>query len=743
MDTLDTQNTAFAHAVSFVNHSDQHIFLTGKAGTGKTTFLRYIRQQSHKKMAVAAPTGVAAMNAGGTTLHSLFQLPFGTYVEDYQLNWDETDHHVYNRSRLLGTVRLSQPRRQLLRELDLLVIDEVSMLRADTLDAIDAILRSARRDARPFGGLQVLFIGDMYQLPPVVKDAEWRIMQPHYPTPFFFDAKVLREHPPLLLELKKVYRQHEQRFIDVLNAIRHNACDADMLVQLNAYYQPDFVPTKGEPYITLTSHNNRADAINRQALDELDGKTRVLRAEVSRDFPESMHPVEAALSLKLGAQVMFVRNDSGEQRRFYNGKIGFIKHIDGKGESLIVEFPDGSDDVEVKRELWENIRYSYDKPQDKIKEEVLGSFSQFPLRLAWAITIHKSQGLTFDRAIIDAGASFAAGQVYVALSRLRSLDGLVLRSRIATHSIHTDPRVVTFSATALGDEEIPGMLLAAQQRYLGHTLLQSFDWRPVKDAADAMRKSLEGRNIADKADAEQFLRVLALACEAQLEVAAKFATQLKRLLGTGGGVDFRQVHERTDKAVGWFLPRVEEQLIQPLEAHITAWAIKARTKKYVEQLKSMLIDFMRKRQQLQHSLLVTEKLAAHADVGAVLDLALMQGPEAISLEHLAGAKPAKVAKGETGRITLELFLSGKTVEEIAAMRALKPGTILGHLVEFIGQGVDAADLLSADRLAVVLTTLREHPGAPSAAVKAVLGDSYSYADIRIGVKELERRRAAP
>lgn len=740
MDTLDIQNTAFAQAVSFVNHSDQHIFLTGKAGTGKTTFLRYIRQHSHKKMAVAAPTGVAAMNAGGSTLHSLFLLPFGTYIEEYKLNWDETDHNIYNRSRLLGTVRLSQPRRQLLRELDLLVIDEVSMLRADMLDAIDTILRSARRDARPFGGLQVLFIGDMYQLPPVVKDAEWRIMQDYYPTPFFFDAKVLREHPPVLLELTKVYRQHEQQFIDILNTIRHNACGPDMLARLNAYYQPDFVPGKANPYITLTSHNNRADAINRQALDELAGKAHVLRAEVSRDFPESMYPVDASLTLKLGAQVMFVRNDSGEQRRFYNGKIGFVKHIDGKGESLIVEFPDGSDDVEVKRELWENIRYSYDKPQDKINEEVLGSFSQFPLRLAWAITIHKSQGLTFDRAIIDAGASFAAGQVYVALSRLRSLDGLVLRSRILPHSIHTDPRVVTFSDTAPSEAELPAMLLAAQQRYLGHTLLQSFSWLAVKEAAENMRASLDGRNIADKPEAEQFLRVLCLACEAQHEVAAKFATQLKSMLGAD--VDFQKVHERTEKATGWFLPRVEEQLIQPLEAHISEWAIKARTKKYVEQLKSLLIDFMRKRQQLQHSLLVTEKLARHADVGEVLDAAFAQGPEAISLGHLEVAQPAKAAKGETGRITLELFQSGKSISDIATMRALKPGTIVGHLVEFIGQGVHATDLLEESRLETVVGLLRQHPGQPSSSIKAMLDDSYSYTDIRIGLKELERRRAS-
>lgn len=739
METLDTKNTAFAHAVSFVNHSDQHIFLTGKAGTGKTTFLRYIRQHSHKKMAVAAPTGVAAMNAGGTTLHSLFQLPFGTYVEEYQLNWDESDHNVYNRSRLLGTVRLTQARRQLLRELDLLVIDEVSMLRADTLDAIDAILRVARRDARPFGGLQVLFIGDMYQLPPVVRDTEWRIMEPHYPTPFFFDAKVLREHPPILLELKHVYRQQEPRFIDLLNAIRHNACDTDMLAQLNAYYQPDFVPGKEEPYITLTSHNHRADAINRQALEGLAGKTHVLKAEVSRDFPESMYPVEASFSLKLGAQVMFVRNDSGEQRRFYNGKIGFVKHIEGKGEQLIVEFPDGSDDVEVKRELWENIRYSYDKPQDKIKEEVLGSFSQFPLRLAWAITIHKSQGLTFDRAIIDAGASFAAGQVYVALSRLRRLEGLVLRSRITPHSIHTDPRVVAFSNATLADEEVPGMLRAAQQRYLGHTLMQSFEWRGLAEASAKMRESINGRNIADKEDAEQLIRVLSLACEAQREVATKFMIQLKTLLNANDRVDFEKVHERTDKAVAWFLPRIEEQLIQPLETHIAAWAIKPRTKKYVEELKSLLIDFMRKRQQLQHSLLVTEKLAQDTDVGAVLDLATAAPQEVISLDYLTG-KPDKQQRGDTRRVTLELYKSGKSIDEIATLRALKPGTILGHLVEFIGQGVDATELLPAPRLNAVIALLRQHPGASSARIKALLDDSYTYTDIRIGLKEVERQR---
>src|SRR5690606_4941574 len=368
MASLDVQNTAFAQAVSFVNHTNRNIFLTGKAGTGKTTFLKYIRQHSYKKMAVAAPTGVAAMNAGGTTLHALFWLPFGMYIEDYELAWNEDDSHIYNRQRLFGKVKLTRQRRALLREIDLLVIDEVSMLRADTLDAIDAILKSVRRDARPFGGLQVLFVGDMYQLPPVVKEHEREVMARYYPSPFFFDARVLREHPPVILELKKIYRQNEQTFVNILNNIRNNCCTAGQLDLLNTYYQPEFVPPKHEPYVTLTTHNHRADAINRRELEALPGDRVMLEAKISKDVPEVLYPVDMQLTLKVGAQVMFIRNDSGDERRYYNGKIGYVKHIDASGDRLLVDFNDGSAAVEVKREQWENIRYQYDKMQDRIEE---------------------------------------------------------------------------------------------------------------------------------------------------------------------------------------------------------------------------------------------------------------------------------------------------------------------------------------------------------------------------------------
>lgn len=741
MVSLDTQNTAFLHAVSFVNHTNQNIFLTGKAGTGKTTFLKYIRQHSYKKMAVAAPTGVAAMNAGGTTLHSLFWLPFGMYIEDYELAWNEEDSHIYNRRRLFGKVKLTRQKRALLQEIDLLVIDEVSMVRADLLDAIDAILRSVRRDARPFGGLQVLFIGDMYQLPPVVREREWEIMQQYYPSPFFFDAKVLRSNPPVLLELKKIYRQSEERFIDILNDIRNNCCGPRQLEVLNGYYNPGFVPDKDDPYITLTSHNSRADAINKKELESLSGKAVTLKAVVKNDFPESMYPVEESLILKAGAQVMFIRNDSGEERRFYNGKIGYVKHIDSSGDALIVEFRDGSGAVEVQRETWENIRYQYDKVEDKVYEEVLGTFAQFPLRLAWAITIHKSQGLTFDKAIIDAGASFAAGQVYVALSRLRSLDGLVLRSKIPAHSIRTDQQVTTFSKATAADEEVPKILEASQRNYLGHILLQSFRWDMLVESCIANQAALEGRNIADREEAIPFLHALCLSCEMQKEVADKFRNQLNGLLNQEGESDYAKIHERTTKALEWFLPRMESQLLQPLEQHINAWAIKKRTKKYVEELKALLIDLKRKKEQLKQCAAITEGLATGVALQDVMRRAeginsIQIAPESMPVS-VSGQKPVK---GATKRISLELFKEGKTVDEIAEARGFAKGTIVGHLIEFIGTDVKASDLMDEAKLAVVLTALQNNPGKTSSDIKMILGNDFEYHEIRIGQAELNNKR---
>ncbi|MFC3198396.1 helix-turn-helix domain-containing protein [Parapedobacter deserti] len=730
MAEVDLQNTAFMQAVSFVNHTNRNVFLTGKAGTGKTTFLKYIVQHSYKKMAIAAPTGVAAMNAGGTTLHSLFWLPFGMYIEDYELAWNDDDNHIYNRRRLFGKVKLTKQRRALLREIDLLVIDEVSMLRADTLDAIDAILKSVRRDARAFGGLQVLFIGDMYQLPPVVKDKEWEIMSRYYPSPFFFDAKVLREQPPILLELKKIYRQSEQTFIDLLNDIRNNCCSPQQLALLNSYHRPDFAPPEGEPYITLTTHNHRADTINKKELEALPGKPMVLKAKVSNDFPENLFPADMELTLKIGSQVMFIRNDSGDERRYYNGKIGYVKHIDTAESALIVEFKDGSDAVEVKREEWENIRYRYDRAQDKIEEEVLGTFAQFPLRLAWAITIHKSQGLTFDKAIIDAGSAFAAGQVYVALSRLRTLDGLVLHSPIPLHSIRTDQQVAHFSSNVVAEHEVAALLEASQRNYAGHVLLQAFSWERVADAMATLEGDLAARNIADQEEAVQFIRALLLDGQSLQQVANKFRNQLDGLLNRQEPTDYHRINERVSSALEWFLPKVDAELVSPLEGHITAWAVKKRTKKYVEELKALLMDLKRKREQLRQCAVITEALEKGTDLQEVVATSKLAAAEVGPSDNESALVVAR-PKGDTKQISFELYKTGKSVEAIAEVRGLTKNTVIGHLIKFIGKDLEASELVEPDKLKTIVRIIRENPGKTAGAIKAIVGKEVEYHEIRV------------
>ncbi len=399
----DPHNPVFQLAVQFVNQTARPVFLTGRAGTGKTTFLKFIRENSFKKMAVVAPTGVAAINAGGTTIHSFFQLPFGPFIPTPQFGWNPEAPGYTDPNSLFRNIRFNASKRELLQELELLIIDEISMVRADMLDAVDAVLRHFRQQPLvPFGGLQVLYIGDLFQLPPVVSKEEWNLLQQHYASPFFFDAQVIRQAPPVYLELNKIYRQNEAEFIRILNNIRNNRMEPEDLERLHDYYQPEFMAPSNDHYITLTSHNAKADNINREELGKLRGHQHTFEATVTGEFNDKAFPAEKMLTLKDGAQVMLIKNDKGEARRYYNGKIGVIKKI--TEEKILISFPDDPDDLTLEKETWKNIRYNYNKEKDKIVEEELGTFSQYPIRLAWAITIHKSQGLTFEKAVIDAGA---------------------------------------------------------------------------------------------------------------------------------------------------------------------------------------------------------------------------------------------------------------------------------------------------------------------------------------------------
>jgi PIF1-like helicase/Helix-turn-helix domain/HRDC domain len=453
-------------AFEYVQNTNKNVFLTGKAGTGKTTFLRQLRQSSHKRMAVVAPTGVAAINAGGMTIHSLFQLPFGPYLP-------ESNALDPARQR-----RFTNEKIRLIKSLDLLVIDEISMVRADVLDGIDEVLRRYLDRFKPFGGLQLLMIGDLHQLPPVVKDEEWELLREHYSTAYFFGSQALQKTEVVNIQLTHIFRQSDETFINLLNKVRDNRLDQEVMDTLNSRYIANFQPPPNEHYITLTAHNLSAQKINQEKLALVKSELLKFKARIDGDFPSFAYPADEVLEIKIGAQVMFMRNDLRAEKRYFNGKIGKLVKYDN--DALWVKCPDDDELIEVKTAEWENIKYSLNEENKEVQEEVLGTFTQFPLKLAWAITIHKSQGLTFDRAIIDANAAFAHGQVYVALSRCRSFEGIVLRTRIENRSVKTDRVVRNFSEDA--EKKAPNVanLDEAKAHFQQSMLDELFDFKFVK-----------------------------------------------------------------------------------------------------------------------------------------------------------------------------------------------------------------------------------------------------------------------
>ncbi len=476
MHSPDDENIIFNTAAGFINNSNYPVFLTGKAGTGKTTFLKFIKENSGKNTAVVAPTGVAAINAGGTTIHSFFQLPFTPFVPVNNQKFGKQD--VVDKHNLLSKLRLSGERKEVMQQLELLIIDEISMVRCDVLDAIDLVLRHVRRQhSKPFGGVQVLYIGDMYQLPPVVKDEEWQLLGSCYENQYFFSSLAIIEQPPVYIELKKVYRQSDQEFINLLNQVRNNEMGEEDYELLHSRWLPEFKAKKEDNFITLTTHNNKADAINIEELARLHGETFSFKATIEGEFYEKSFPADEYLNLKTGAQVMFIKNDLEKVRRYYNGKIGVVHKVEDDKIWVACKGDFGEQLIEVKKEIWRNIKYTINHKTQQVEEQELGSFTQYPLRLAWAITIHKSQGLTFEKAIIDAGSAFAPGQVYVALSRCTSLEGIVLRSKISYSSLHSDERIVNFSTKQQNTEAQAIMLHAATKQYQQDVIIGFFDFK--------------------------------------------------------------------------------------------------------------------------------------------------------------------------------------------------------------------------------------------------------------------------
>jgi PIF1-like helicase/Helix-turn-helix domain/Helicase len=725
MSATDITNPYFSLAATFVNQTGQSVFLTGKAGTGKTTFLRYIKETTFKKTAIVAPTGVAAINAGGVTMHSFFGLPFAPYIPVLQGGWNS---NAVNKHSLFKNLKLSGTKRELIRELELLIIDEVSMVRADMLDAVDAIMRHYRYQPQlPFGGVQVLFIGDLYQLPPVVQPAEWELLQPHYKSPFFFDAQVLTGQPPVFIELKKIYRQNEANFINLLNNVRNNCVTRHDLDLLHQHYKPDYEPPANEHYITLTTHNAKADGINQLQLEKLSGQAYAFKADVKGDFSDKAYPAEPVLNLKVGAQVMFIKNDKGEVRRYYNGKIATVCKMEE--EKIWVQFPNGGDEMQLDKETWKNIRYTYNKEKDNVNEEELGSFTQYPIRLAWAITIHKSQGLTFERAIVDAGASFAPGQVYVALSRLTSLAGLVLHSRISPAAISSDGRVVAFSATETADDTLHTLLKKEQAVYVSQLLVKSFDWEKLIKALDEFCQAFEHRLIPDKNEAADWAGGFLAKLAKEQEVVLKFNRQLSQLLATAQQDNYIQLHQRVAAAVTYF-NKIVQEAITSVKEQMALFKIKQRVKKYLMELRDIALLLDRKQIQLQQSLAIAEGLMKGIDTQVLLQQVEEQKKmQSVTTPPIITAP--KLPKGETKRISLEMYKSGKTIDDIARERGLVPGTIEGHLASFILTGeISIAELVSIDHLTAINQAMENHPNETGAALKEILGDGFTYGQIR-------------
>jgi len=547
-------------AFNFLQYTNQNIFLTGKAGTGKTTFLRNLKIQSPKRMVVVAPTGVAAINAGGVTIHSFFQMSFGPQIPQ------NPDLPRAEPILAAGIKRFSREKINIMRSLDLLVIDEISMVRADILDEIDAVLRRYKNRYKPFGGVQLLMIGDLQQLAPVVKEDDWAILKPYYDTCFFFSSHALKRSKFTGIELNHIFRQSDQRFIDLLNKVRENRMDAATLQELNQRYIPGFNPEEKEGYITLTTHNYQSQQINESKLGTLKTKSHRFKAEVQGEFPEYSYPTDQELELKVGSQVMFVKNDISAEKRFYNGKIGKITSIND--DTIEVQCPGDYLPIDVEKAEWSNAKYTLNETTQEIEEEVIGTFTQFPLKLAWAITIHKSQGLTFEKAIIDARASFAHGQVYVALSRCKTLEGLVLSSPIADFSVKNDTTVIQFSDDV--ERNQPGLAELEQSRkeYVKQLLGELFDFKPMSRQIQYLLKLWEEHQAQLLGTLKTNLQGMTIPLQTELiNVAEKFENQISQLIATTPNAEENeQLQERVKKAADYFSGKLLILVEEPFSA---------------------------------------------------------------------------------------------------------------------------------------------------------------------------------
>jgi len=617
-----SKNPELELAVQFIEKTDRNLFITGKAGTGKTTFLHQIKKKSLKRMVIVAPTGVAAINAKGVTIHSFFQMPFGPILPNQIANTSNAQR------------KFSKTKIDIIKSLDLVIIDEISMVRADLLDGIDQVMRRYKNRNKVFGGAQILMIGDLQQLAPVVRPNEWSLLQSHYNTIYFFSSKAYQEANVVSIELKHIYRQKNEDFIKILNEIRTDTLSDMSAKILNKNYNPSFSPTKEEGYITLTTHNNRANLINESELNKLKIKSSFFKAEISGKFNENAYPNAERLELKVGAQVMFIKNDSSTDKRYYNGKIGIITAI--SKESVTVKCANEIDEIVTEKETWSNINYSINEETKAIKEEMIGAFSQIPLRLAWAITIHKSQGLTFEKAIIDAEASFAHGQTYVALSRCTSLEGLVLKTPITSSAIINDSTVSVFNESVEENHPDESVLNESEKHFQLNLISEILDYQPLLypitrliDVFYNNRTSIKG-DVIDHLQTVKDDGIVAL-----MKISNGFKNQLNTLSEDNVlPENSSQIQERFIKAIIYFLNTTKNSIQKPLDTITFSTDNKAVKKDFSKQFDSL-------QEKLEEKLFALQKMTKGFKVQEYLQVranAVLQKTEPIKKKKVASKR---------------------------------------------------------------------------------------------------------
>ncbi len=740
------------YVLQFINQTNRSLFLTGKAGTGKTTLLREIIQTTHKNCVVVAPTGIAALNAGGVTIHSMFQLPFGGFIPDNSAPQFFENSKFESRATLRRHFKMSTLKRKVIQNMELLVIDEVSMLRADLLDAIDFMMQSVRRKSIPFGGVQVLFIGDLLQLPPVIREEEWSTLRKYYKGKFFFHSHVITQNPPLYIELSKIYRQTDDTFISILNNLRNNTITQKDIEVLNHFVQPYFDLKTNKGYITLTTHNAKADQINQQSLTDLKGISLFYKADVIGDFPEKIYPLEATLELKVGAQVMFVKNDTSFDKKFYNGKMGFIQFLSDK--EIHVHFPEENKTIELEKNEWQNIRYTVDENTKEIKEDVLGTFSQFPIKLAWAITVHKSQGLTFDKAALDVSQVFMPGQAYVAFSRLRSLNGLILLSPLRMNGISNDQEVMDYSLNKASEGFLENTLQQETQVFIHNFLKDSFNWADLAQEWRNHKFSYRDKSeISEKTKHAEWAHKRTDEMEALIVPSEKFVAQLNKLFSNT--IDFKFVNERILAAYNYFFP-VMDQLVYEILWKIEEVKRIKKVKAFYEELMELedlqinavlrlmkaklFMDTIANGETISKESLSSdaiknyksEKLLAVVHDFKKLNVTIINDQEDINRYEKKTKAAPKGPKKSTVQETYELWLQKNSIKEIAAIRKLTVSSIENHLTKLIeAKTISISELLPQDKLEELRLVFKDYKGEPLSEIKERFDNKYSWEELKM------------